>query len=184
MLANILTILNLVVMFVLLVGGAALMGMRRGEHGRAAVAGIVGCVVLLIAVITGSALVFLAPTLVGSLGIGGYQPVFMLVNAASMILQAVGTGLLIWAVVARRNPQQQARPGQGAWPTQPEWQHGQPEWQPGPQQPGPQQPGPQQPGPQQPGPQQPWPQQPGPQQQPPGWQTPPQPPFGQGPGQG
>ncbi|GAA2841504.1 hypothetical protein [Nonomuraea rubra] len=174
MLANILNILNLVVMFVLLVGGAVLMGMRRGEHGRAAVAGIVGCVVLLLAVIVSAALAFLAPTLVESLGIGGYQPVFMLVNAASMILQAVGTGLLIWAVVARRNPPQQARPGQGAWPTQPEWQHGQPEWQPGPQQPGPQQPWPQQPGPQQPGPQ----------QQPPGWQTPPQPPFGQGPGQG
>ncbi|MGW3343776.1 hypothetical protein ACWDA3_10740 [Nonomuraea rubra] len=174
MLANILTILNLVVMFVVLVGGAVLMGMRRGEHGRAAVAGIVGCVVLLLAVIVSAALAFLAPTLVESLGIGGYGPVVMLVNTASMILQAVGTGLLIWAVVARRNPQQQARPGQGAWPTQPEWQHGQPEWQPGPQQPGPQQPGPQQP----------WPQQPGPQQQPPGWQTPPQPPFGQGPGQG
>ncbi|MFC7100445.1 hypothetical protein ACFQQB_08195 [Nonomuraea rubra] len=141
MLANILNILNLVVMFVLLVGGAVLMGMRRGEHGRAAVAGIVGCVVLLLAVIVSAALAFLAPTLVESLGIGGYQPVFMLVNAASMILQAVGTGLLIWAVVARRNPPQQARPGQGRGRRSRSGSTGSPSGSPGPSSPDPSSPG-------------------------------------------
>ncbi|GAA4943800.1 hypothetical protein HD597_000903 [Nonomuraea thailandensis] len=179
MLSYILTIFNLIVSLVVLLGGVALMAMRRKEHGRASVVGMVGCIMLLLGGVIGGVFSLMLPNLVESLGMRGFTPVSLIVNVAVMLLQAVGTALLVWAVIMPRNQPQPT--AQGAWQPQPEWQPGQPDWQGGsqPGQPG-WQPGPQpgQPGPQpgQPG----W--HPGPQQQPPGWQTPPQPPFGQGQG--
>ncbi|WP_206068757.1 hypothetical protein [Nonomuraea composti] len=175
MLSTVFNAFNLILTLVVLLGGVALMAMRRKEHGRASVVGMAGCIVLLVGGVVSTVFSFLTPSLVDSMGYGGYQTVAFILGAISMLMQAIGTGLLIAAVVMPRKPQpQQGAPG--AW--QQGWQpQGQPEWQPGQHQPGPQpgqpewQPGPQ---PGQPG----W--QPGPQQQPPGWQTPPQPPFGPG----
>jgi hypothetical protein len=177
MLSYILNIFNLIVTLVVLLGGVTLMAMRRKEHGRASVVGMVGCIALLLGGVISGVFALLAQDLVESLGLGGYQPVFFIINVAVMLFQTVGTALLIWAVIMPRNRPQP--PAQGAWQPQPEWQPGQPDWQGGsqPGQPG-WQPGPQPGQPGQPG----W--QFGPQQQPPGWQTPPQPPFGQGHGQG
>ncbi|MEV0619043.1 hypothetical protein AB0I81_37400 [Nonomuraea sp. NPDC050404] len=126
---SIIGILNLIVMTVLLVGGAALMVSRRQEHGRAAVMGIVGCVVLLLGVGVSAFLVFGFPALVGTLGPMRIQTVLAVINIVTMLIQATGTGLLIFAVIARRNPQQ---PVGGGWQPQPG--PGQ-QWQQGPQQP-------------------------------------------------
>ncbi|MFC5835679.1 hypothetical protein ACFPZ3_68675 [Nonomuraea insulae] len=141
-------------MVIVLLGGAILMAVRRGEHGRGAVLGMAGCIVLFLGVVCNGILVFATPSLVSSMGVSGIQPLFLVVNLVILIFQVVGTVLLISGVVARRNPAAPAQ--QGQW--QPEWQ---------PQSPYQQQP------PQQPAPQQ---------QQQPGWQSPPQPPFGGGQG--
>ncbi|AQZ69787.1 unnamed protein product [[Actinomadura] parvosata subsp. kistnae] len=162
MLSTVFNAFNLILTLIVLLGGVALMAVRRKEHERASVVGMAGCIVLLVGGVVSIVFSFLTPSLVDSMGYGGYQTLAFILGAISMLMQAIGTGLLIAAVVMPRKPQpQQGAPG--AW--QQGWQpQGQPEWQPGPQ--------PGQPG--QPG----W--QPGPQQQPPGWQTPPQPPFGPG----
>ncbi|SEH02850.1 hypothetical protein SAMN05444920_13074 [Nonomuraea solani] len=152
-------LINVVVMIVLgglLAVGAGLMFMRRQEHGRGAVLGATGCVVLLLGVIISGVFSIALPSLVSSFG-DGYTVLIVAYNLISLLFQVVGTGLLIFGVIARRNPPQEAQQAQGAWnqPQQPGWNQPQGDW----NQPQP-------------------PQQPPAQQ--PGWQQPGQPPFNQG----
>ncbi|HEX4813726.1 MAG TPA: hypothetical protein VFV66_13345 [Nonomuraea sp.] len=163
-------VLGLLALAVMLIVGIVLMAMRRHEHGRGAVIGIVGCVVLLLGAVFNIAQSLLVQSLVDLAGLGVAITVTTLISTGFTL---VGTGLLIGAVVIRREPRQPAAPS-GMQPS-------------GPQPSGPYQPGPYPSGPyQQPGgpqhtqqPHQPQPQsQPQPPQQPQwgqgGWQQPPQ----------
>lgn len=115
---------------------------------------MIGCVVLLVGVVINGVYILMAPELVRSLGFAQYGPIALVMNLLSLLIQVSGTGLLIFAVIARRNPPQQAaQHAQQGWQQQPGWQQG---YQQGPQHGYPQAP---------------------PQQ--PGWQ-PQQPPFGEG----
>ncbi|MEQ4720102.1 hypothetical protein [Nonomuraea sp. B19D2] len=140
-------ILNYGVWAVLLLAGIAVTAMGRRNHGSAALIGMFGCILLLVGVAFNAFTAYvLFPSMISSLGSG---PTLLITPLISLVLHASGTGLLIWAVVARRKPSQPAQPPQGP------------------------------PGPQGPGWQQPpanWQQQP--YQQQPGWQTPPQQPYG------
>ncbi|MEV4082861.1 hypothetical protein ACGFJC_48145 [Nonomuraea fuscirosea] len=174
MLSYIVNIITMIVMVLLLLGGAILMATRRAEHGRGSVLGMIGCVVLLVGVVINGVYIIMAPDLIHALGFAQYGPIALVMNLLSLLIQVSGTGLLIFAVIARRNPPQQAaQQSRQAHHAQQGWPQQQPEWQQGPQQ-GYQQ-GPQhgyQQGPQ-PGYQQ------GPQQQS-GWQPQQQQPFGEG----
>ncbi|MGP3958921.1 hypothetical protein ACTWPT_23210 [Nonomuraea sp. 3N208] len=142
----IVSIAGLILLSVLLIGGIILMAMRRRDYGRASVIGIMGCVVLLGGAVFSIARGILDEALADLLGLG---LAFTISTAISLIFSLTGTALLIWAVVARRNPQQ-STPPQG-----PDWQQ-----------------------PQQPQQQAGWGQHPQPPfQQQPGWQNPPNPPF-------
>ncbi|MFC4006323.1 hypothetical protein ACFOY2_03760 [Nonomuraea purpurea] len=146
------------VMGVLLLAGIVMTAMGRRNHGSAATIGMVGCIVLLLGLVFNTLRGLALPMLSDTFGMS-LNMLFTVGNVLSLLFEVIGTGLLIWAVVARRNPPTPAGP-QG-----PAWQQPASEWQ---QQPGRQSP---QPG-HQPG------HQPG---QQPGWQTPPQPPYGEGP---
>ncbi|MEV4394471.1 hypothetical protein [Nonomuraea sp. NPDC049607] len=139
----------------LLVVGVVVIGMNRRHVGRAAVLGMSGCGLLLIGTLINLVLSLLTQMLIESYG-SSMMAVLPFAYLISSLFHLVGIGLLIWAVVARRNAPQQPPAG---W-QQPPQQYHQPYQQPAPQ------PGPQA-GPQA-GPQ------PGPQA---GWQ-PPQPPGG------
>ncbi|WP_345569708.1 hypothetical protein [Nonomuraea rosea] len=150
--------MNLIVasiMGVLLLAGIVVMAMRRRDHGRAAILGMFGCILLLLRLIVSTLLAYLAPMLFE----GNLEVTFAIANIITLLLDATGTGLLIWAVVARRPQQQPAQPQGPGWQQPPgDWQqqHPQQDWNQPPQQP--------------------------PFQQPPGWQPPPRPPFGEGQG--
>ncbi|MEW1838841.1 hypothetical protein AB0392_12875 [Nonomuraea angiospora] len=149
MLADISNILTFAVMGILFLFGVIVTVMARREHGSAAMIGMSGCILLLLGLaFDGFRSFVLYPQLGASLGI---ETTVAVTNLVSLLFNAGGTALLIWAVVARRKPQP-AHPQGPAHPQQ------------GPVQP------------QQP----PYPQQPYPQQQQPGWQNPQQPPYGQG----
>ncbi|MEV4167009.1 hypothetical protein [Nonomuraea dietziae] len=100
---------------ILLIVGIALTARARAEHGRGATLGLVGCVVLLVAAILQGAYQVMIPSLVES---GGFEVITMMSMITGLlftVLNVVGTGLLIFGVVARRGgpqPQQQAQ-GQG-----------------------------------------------------------------------
>ncbi|MGN9846005.1 hypothetical protein ACTMTI_48595 [Nonomuraea sp. H19] len=121
---QIVSFIGLFLLGVLLVVGIVLMAARRRDHGRAAVIGALGCVVLLLgtvfSVIQGLLLELLIPLL--NLGLA-----HTFTSVISFGFNLIGTGMLIFAVVARRDPRQPAPP-QG-----PGWQHPQPPFQ---QQPG------------------------------------------------
>ncbi|WP_090946504.1 hypothetical protein [Nonomuraea jiangxiensis] len=194
------SIIAFVIMAVVLIAGIVVTTMRRRDHGRAAILGMTGCIVLLLGVLFNVLYSFLLPTMSATYGLNplSLSAIFTMV---SVLFQAVGIGLLIGGVVARRNAPQPAQPQGVGWqqPAQ-NWSHGpqQPteQWPPhDPQQPAqwphqtPQQPPaqtaaqqpPLQPQAQQPLAQQPLAQQPAqqpPAQEPPGWQSPAQQPPG------
>ncbi|TMR94398.1 hypothetical protein [Nonomuraea basaltis] len=96
---------------VLLIVGAILMVVRRPHHGRAAVIGTIGCLLLLIQVIFNALMGFLLNQLSDLLG----MTAFTITSLINLILGVSGTGLLIWAVVARRDPRQPAAPQGPGW---------------------------------------------------------------------
>ncbi|TMR07846.1 hypothetical protein ETD86_50350 [Nonomuraea turkmeniaca] len=132
---TIVSLAGLFLLGVLLVGGIIMMAMRRRDHGRPAVIGIMGCVVLLLGVVFDAARSLLIDLMSDVLGL---TPTFVLSTAISLLFSLVGTGLLIWAVVARRDQRQPAPPHGPGWqppqPPQPGW--GQPQQPPFQQQPG------------------------------------------------
>jgi hypothetical protein len=123
-------------MVILLIVGIVLMIRARGEHGRAAMLGVYGCIALLIGVVFDVARGFTLPYLIDAVGIRSIGVVLLVEGLVSFILTGGGVGLLIWAVIARRTPAQpQQTPG---WqqPQQPQgWQQPQQPQQPQPQQP-------------------------------------------------
>ncbi|WP_188195864.1 hypothetical protein [Nonomuraea sp. SYSU D8015] len=125
-LISILSLIGVVLLGILLIAGIALMAARRREHGRGAVIGILGCVVLLLGALFNVARGFLDGMLADLFDLG---VAFTISTVISFGFSLIGTGLLIFAVVARRNPQQPAPPQRPGWqqPQQPPW--GQPPFQ-------------------------------------------------------
>jgi membrane-bound ClpP family serine protease len=110
-------LLSLVVMSALLIVGMILMGVNRGHLGSSATLGIVGCVLLLL----GGLFSFLLPLIVDSMDLS-FSDVALVWSLISLIFHGGGTGLLIWAVVAKRNQPPYAQPqqpqGPGGWQQQ------------------------------------------------------------------
>ena len=149
---GIISLITTILMAFLLLGGIIITAVKRREHGRGAMLGMVGCVLLLVSVVLAIAQGFLLPIMGLDL-----LTASAFLNILHLLINASGTALLIAGVVARRQPPQQA---QGPYQPQSPYPHQpQPDWGQQPQQPGWQQP-----------------QQPPGQQ--PGWQQPPRPPFG------
>ncbi|GAA2306832.1 hypothetical protein GCM10010149_65840 [Nonomuraea roseoviolacea subsp. roseoviolacea] len=120
-----------------LITGIILTARARREHGKAAMIGLWGCLVLLLALVMRLVWSLVVPHLVGSGGMDTFQIVMLLHSAIDALLTMTGFGLLIWAVVARR-----AHPGAAApeahlsAPHAPAWQT--PPWEaPAPHQPHP-----------------------------------------------
>ncbi|MFG3440901.1 hypothetical protein ACGF0J_26910 [Nonomuraea sp. NPDC047897] len=107
---------------VLLVVGVILMARGRREHGTAAVLGLWGCVVLLIGLILGVVRSFTLPMVADAVGSQSLTVVLLAENALQTLLTVVGTGLLIWAVIARRPPSRAPGSGPAPDPRQPAWQ--------------------------------------------------------------
>ncbi|MEV4013246.1 hypothetical protein AB0J35_22335 [Nonomuraea angiospora] len=137
MLADISNILTFAVMGILLLFGVIVTAMARRAHGSAAMIGMGGCILLLLGLaFDGFRSFVLYPQLGASLGMEAVT----VTNLVSLLFNAGGTALLIWAVVARRNPRQPAQPPQGpGWPQQPPYPQQpyqqQPDWQNPPQPP-------------------------------------------------
>jgi membrane-bound ClpP family serine protease len=136
--------LALAVMGLLLIFGIILIAVNRRHHGRAATLGIVGCVLLLLGLLINIGQGMAMPTLVKTFGISSLSAVAAISSIIFLIFQAGGIGLLIWAVVIRRDPPRQAPPQptdwqqqpQPGWPQQPQQQpYQQPGWQTPPQPP-------------------------------------------------
>ncbi|MEV4576737.1 hypothetical protein AB0K16_26175 [Nonomuraea jabiensis] len=137
MLADISSILTFAVMGILFLFGVVVTVMARREHGSAAMIGMVGCVLLLLGLAFDA---FRSFVLYRQLGASLDTTTVAVTNLVSLLFNAGGTALLIWAVVARRKPRQPAQPPQGpGWPQQPPYpQQPYPQQQPGwqnPQQP-------------------------------------------------
>ncbi|MEU6789441.1 hypothetical protein ABZ912_60565 [Nonomuraea angiospora] len=130
MISTISNILTFAVMGILFLFGIVVTAMARRNHGSAAMIGMAGCILLLLGLvfnIVRSYVIF--PQMGASLG---FETTVSVTNLISLLFDGTGTALLIWAVVARRNPRQPAQPPQGpGWPQQPPY----------PQQPYQQQPG-------------------------------------------
>ncbi|RVX43540.1 hypothetical protein EDD27_6225 [Nonomuraea polychroma] len=136
MLNDIVAYLGFFLLGLLPVVGIILMAARRRDHGRAAIIGIMGCVALIVGVVFNAA----RRPVIQLLGdLFGLELAILVSTVISLIFSMVGTGLLIWAVVARR-PQQQPAPSPGpggrpqqqpAWgqPPQPPFQQQAPGWQ-------------------------------------------------------
>jgi hypothetical protein len=117
-----------ILLMVLLIAGAVLTARARRQHGRAAMLGMYGCIVLLVGEVY---------TLVRGLALPMYIDAFgynvvtaLLMGLIGFVLTGAGLGLLIGAVITRR-PQTAAQPQNAGWqqeqPYQPPQQ--QPEWQ-------------------------------------------------------
>ncbi|WP_433431570.1 hypothetical protein [Nonomuraea sp. CA-141351] len=128
MASTITSIISVLVMGILLLVGVVVTARARRDHGSAAMIGMTGCILLLLGVVFNILRSWvLIPLMADSLGMD-IETVFAVTTPISMIFDAVGTGLLIWAVVARRKPHQPAQPSQ-----EPGWQQPPANWQ---QQPG------------------------------------------------
>jgi hypothetical protein len=135
-------------MIALLLVGVVLMVKAKAEHGRAATLGMSGCIVLLLGEVYSIVRIFSLPSLYEAVGVDAIGPVLFVIDTIGLLFTAVGIGLLIWAVVARRTPAQQPQAPNWQQPQQQYgWQQPQPqappEWQPQspPQPPPAQQPG-------------------------------------------
>lgn len=134
MLLSALSALSEIVLALALIAGAILAGVRRREHGRAAIIGMVGFLMLLLEIVLRNAMLLALPTLVSSYSES--MAAATLFSLVTMLLRIGGIALLIWAVIARRTPtpqptswphpaaqhpaaQHPGRPQQG----QPGWQH-------------------------------------------------------------
>lgn len=150
-LATLLFLILRLLMSSLLIVGVVLTAKAKAEHGRAATLGMFGCLVLLFCELLSIVRVMLQESLLRAVGIHSFNMVLVAIETISTLITAVGVGLLIWAVVARRTPAQPQQPQgwqqpQQPQPQQPEWQRqsqAPPEWQPQspPQPPPSQQPG-------------------------------------------
>ncbi|MGV9381596.1 hypothetical protein ACWDRB_37680 [Nonomuraea sp. NPDC003707] len=126
-------------MGILLLLGVVMTAMARREHGSAAMIGMAGCILLLLGLLFNIFRSYvLFPQMTSSSDI---QTTVAVTSLVSLLFDAGGTALLIWAVVARRKPSQPAQPPQGpGWPQQPSYQQQpyqqqQPGWQNPPQPP-------------------------------------------------
>ncbi|MFI6291693.1 hypothetical protein ACIBEJ_08915 [Nonomuraea sp. NPDC050790] len=95
-------------MFVAFGAGAVITGMARRQHGKAAVLGLIGCVLLMINVLPTAAMTIFAPQIARDLGLSMASTFFGILGFLNMALTLGGFGLLVAAVVARRTPQPQA----------------------------------------------------------------------------
>ncbi|WP_336216487.1 hypothetical protein [Nonomuraea sp. LPB2021202275-12-8] len=134
-LANLVNILTTGLLCVLLFVGVVVSGMARRQHGRAATIGMAGFLLLLLEAILRLVQVLTFELVIESVGPALMDTVFMLESLLGFLFTAIGVGLLIWAVVARRTPPPPPQPPQPQGWQQPGWQQP-PGPQPGWQQPG------------------------------------------------
>jgi hypothetical protein len=125
------------VMILLLVGGIVLTARARRDRGRPAVLGMWGCAVLLVGVLFQLVQSFTLPALIDYVGIRSISSVIALEGLLQVIIEVIGTGLLIWAVIARNSTPGQPQGRQQPYDPAPGWQPGPPPQQPGGQNPGP-----------------------------------------------
>ncbi|MEV0348963.1 hypothetical protein AB0H88_24575 [Nonomuraea sp. NPDC050680] len=135
-LANVLYIILRLLMSSLLIVGVVLTAKAKAEHGRAATLGMFGCLLLLFGELLSIVRLMSQGSLMRAVGINAFSMVLVAIETIATLITAVGVGLLIWAVVARRAPAQlRQTPG---WPQPPQphgWQQPQQPQQPQPQQP-------------------------------------------------
>lgn len=103
-----------ILMALLLLGGIVLMIVNRPNHGGAAVLGMVGCILLLLGLVSSSVLSFSLPSLMRSLEVS-FTALVGVWGLITFIFNASGTGLLIFAVIAKRKPPQNTPPGAPGW---------------------------------------------------------------------
>ncbi|MFI6540873.1 hypothetical protein ACIBHY_51045 [Nonomuraea sp. NPDC050547] len=133
-----------IVMFIAFGAGAVITGLARRRHGKGALLGMFGCIVLMIDVLPTVATSVFAPSIARDLGFSTASTIFGLLGLVNMALTLVGFGLLVAGVVAHRGPRPE--------PQAPAWNQPSPYPQPGYGQQGYGRPGTQQPGFPQPGP--------------------------------
>jgi cytochrome c-type biogenesis protein CcmH/NrfF len=99
-----------VLQVIALIVGVVLTAMARRNHGRAALMGMFGCIVLLLGVIASVVQSLFLPSLARDLG--DMMAVIMIFSVIHVLLWLVGFGLLLAGVVMRRpvQPQQPQQP--------------------------------------------------------------------------
>ncbi|MEV4108074.1 proline-rich domain-containing protein [Nonomuraea sp. NPDC049695] len=118
--STITSVISVLVMGIVLLVGVVLTARARRDHGSAAMIGLAGCIVLLLGVLFNILRSWvLIPMMADSFGMS-IDAVFSITTPIAMIFDAGGTGLLIWAVVARRKPSRPTQPPHG--PQGPGWQ--------------------------------------------------------------
>ncbi|MEU7746198.1 hypothetical protein [Nonomuraea sp. NPDC049158] len=125
-LANLIYLILRLLMGSLLIVGVVLTAKAKAEHGRAATLGMFGCIALLFPELISIVRLFSLDSLIRAVGVNSFNIVLAAIETISTLITAVGVGLLIWAVVARRTPAQPP----------PEWQPQSPPQPPPSQQPG------------------------------------------------
>lgn len=94
-----------VLMALLLLAGIVAMAVNRSAHEGAAVLGLMGCVLLLLALVFNVLLAFYLSAFVGATGLD-FRTAIGAWNLVTFLFEGAGTGLLIWAVIAKRKPTQ------------------------------------------------------------------------------
>ena len=99
-----------------LIVGLVLMNARRGRLSpRSRALGVAGCLVLLLAALVNAGYVIALPTLIREAGAQGIGILALAFGVVLVLLDCVGIGLLIAAVLAGSRP---ALPPQQPWPPQ------------------------------------------------------------------
>ncbi|MBB5083800.1 hypothetical protein [Nonomuraea endophytica] len=112
-----------IVMFIAFGAGAVVTGLARKRHGKGALLGMFGCIVLTVGVLPTVATSVFAPSIAHDLGLSTASMIFGILGLVNMVLTLAGFGLLVAGVVAHRGP----RPA----PQTPAWNQPSPYPQPG-----------------------------------------------------
>ncbi|MFI9554842.1 hypothetical protein [Nonomuraea endophytica] len=112
-----------IVMFIAFGAGAVVTGLARQRHGKGAMLGMFGCIVLTVGVLPTVATSVFAPSIAHDLGFSTASVIFGILGLVNMVLTLAGFGLLVAGVVAHRGP----RPA----PQTPAWNQPSPYPQPG-----------------------------------------------------
>ncbi|WP_214320635.1 hypothetical protein [Nonomuraea sediminis] len=131
-----------VLQLIVLIAGIFVTAFAKKHRGRGAMLGMFGCIVMLVGVLWHVLYGMFLPELVHEFEISFTSPIIYLGSGVGILIDIVGTLLLVFGVAARSNPAEQPAPAY-----QQQWQQPNPAWQQQPPQPGQPQPGwpPQQP---------------------------------------
>lgn len=117
-----------VLQLIVLIAGIFVTAFAKSHRGRGAMLGMFGCIVLLLGVVWQVLYSMFLPVLVHEFEISFSSPLIQLGSGVGIVIDVVGTLLLIFGVAARSNPaeQQPAPAYQQQWQQQPP-QPGQPQ---------------------------------------------------------